>query len=147
MDKVLHSSASVEWATPPELYERLHKRYCFDYDPAATHENHLTPCYSTLEGTFWEWGLKESDEDGLDYDWDGKHIFLNPPYGRGIISWMKKAAESDCLVVALRPVRTGTKWWQDWVMPFADIEFLRGRLKFGGAETSAPFDSAIARYR
>jgi site-specific DNA-methyltransferase (adenine-specific) len=109
--------------------------------------------FSTLEGTFHCYDQNEhthhqiSDEDGLDYDWDGYSIFLNPPYGRGIASWMKKAAESDALVVALIPVRTGSKWWYEWVEPYADIEFLHGRLKFVGAKWAAPFDSAIARYR
>lgn len=152
MDDVLFSSESIEWSTPPALFQRLDRHYCFDYDPAATHENHLTRRYSTLEGTFVEREpdfepIKTSDLDGLDENWDGWHIFLNPPYGRGIGAWVQKAAESDCLVVALLPVRTGTHWWQDWVMPYADIEFLRGRLKFGGATNSAPFDSAIVRYR
>lgn len=150
MDKVLHSSESVEWGTPPDLYAKLNKRYCFDYDPASTHENHLTYRYSTLEGTFDDHNghlLKLGDEDGLEWEWDDNHIFLNPPYGRGIGAWMKKAAEADALVVALLPVRTGSGWWKEWVEPYADIEFLRGRLTFVGARWPAPFDSAIARYR
>ena len=73
MDKVLHSSESVEWGTPPDLYAKLNKRYCFDYDPASTHENHLTYRYSTLEGTFDDHNghlLKLGDEDGLEWEWD-----------------------------------------------------------------------------
>lgn len=148
MDKILFSTGNTEWGTPPALFERLHRKYCFDYDPASNHDNHLTRMYSTLDGTFYSWGRDPvSNSDGLDFNWDGRHIFLNPPYGRGIGSWMRKAVESDCLVVALVPVRTGSKWWQEWVIPYSDIEFLPGRLKFVGAKNSAPFDSAIVRYR
>lgn len=152
MDKVLWSSTSGEWGTPRDLFDRLNAVYRFDYDPAATHDNHLANRYSTLEGTFRASPLgfdvyRISDMNGLDYSWEGQHVFLNPPYGRGIESWMKKAATEPLLCVALLPVRTGSRWWQEWVMPYADIEFLPGRLKFVGAENSAPFDSAIARYR
>ena len=43
----------------------------------------------------------------------------------------------------LPPARTGTKWFHDWCLPYGKIEFLRGRLKFGGCDNSAPFPSMI----
>ena len=70
---------------------------------------------------------------------------MNPPYGRGIGLWMKKAYESSLQgvkVVCLVPARTDTAWWHDYAMK-GDIEFLRGRLKFGNAKNCAPFPSAI----
>jgi len=76
---------------------------------------------------------------------------MNPPYGREIGHWMKKAAteskKNDALIVCLVPARTDTAWWHDWVIPHAStIEFVRGRIKFGGHMNSAPFPSAVVVY-
>jgi site-specific DNA-methyltransferase (adenine-specific) len=70
---------------------------------------------------------------------------MNPPYGREIGAWMRKAwssAEAGALVVCLVPARTDTAWWHDYAVK-GDVEFLRGRLKFGGHKNSAPFPSAV----
>jgi len=75
--------------------------------------------------------------------------WMNPPYGREIGLWMKKAWESSlsgATVVCLVPARTDTKWWHDYAMK-GEIEFIRGRLKFGNATNSAPFPSAVVVYR
>lgn len=72
---------------------------------------------------------------------------MNPPYGRNIGKWVKKARESaelnGCLVVALLPARTDTAWFMD-VMKASEIRFIRGRLKFGDGKNTAPFPSLIA---
>jgi site-specific DNA-methyltransferase (adenine-specific) len=69
---------------------------------------------------------------------------MNPPYGREIGKWIKKACSaSGAKVVCLLPARTDTAWWHDYIMPHGKIEFLRGRLKFGGHRNSAPFPSVI----
>lgn len=47
----------------------------------------------------------------------------------------------------LLPARTDTKWWHEWVAPYAELRFVKGRLKFGGAKNSAPFPSVVAIYR
>lgn len=70
---------------------------------------------------------------------------MNPPYGREIGKWMKKAYESaqaGALVVCLVPSRTDTRWWHDYAMK-GEIHFIKGRLKFGNAKTNAPFPSAV----
>lgn len=72
-----------------------------------------------------------------------------PPYGRSITKWMKKAYETSqrgVKVVCLVPARTDTKWWHDYAMK-GEIQFIRGRLKFGDAKNSAPFPSAIVVFR
>jgi site-specific DNA-methyltransferase (adenine-specific) len=76
---------------------------------------------------------------------------MNPPYGRTIAQWVRKAWESvqsgDAeLVVCLVPARPGSAWFQDYAMQ-GEVEYLRGRLKFGGSENSAPFDSAVVVFR
>lgn len=74
---------------------------------------------------------------------------MNPPYGREIYFWMKKAFDASLkgeTVVCLVPSRTDTKWWHDFVMR-AEIRFLRGRVKFKGGKYNAPFASAIVIFR
>jgi len=74
---------------------------------------------------------------------------MNPPYGREIIRWMKKAHESaqdGATVVCLVPARTDTKWWHEYAAPH-EVRFIRGRLKFGDAKNSAPFPSAVVVMR
>ena len=76
---------------------------------------------------------------------------MNPPYGRAILQWIRKAYEASkagATVVCLVPSKTGPRWWQAYVLPYAaEIHPLRGRLKFGGARHNAPFDSAVVIFR
>jgi site-specific DNA-methyltransferase (adenine-specific) len=73
---------------------------------------------------------------------------MNPPYGREIGVWMKKAKNSNTTVVCLVPARTDTKWWWDNVVDGkAEVRFIKGRLKFGGQKNSAPFPSAVVIFR
>lgn len=140
MNTALHfSSATDDWATPPELFAKLDARWRFTLDPCASPENAVCRRYFTIA------------DNGLLQPWRGR-VFLNPPYGRVIGKWVAKAlAEVQLgnaeLVVALLPARTDTAWWHDWVLPCAQVEFLRGRLKFGGSKHSAPFPSCLAVYQ
>jgi len=57
---------------------------------------------------------------------------MNPPYGKVLNDWMKKAYESfinGATVVCLVPAATDTAWWHNYAMK-GDIRFLRGRLRF-----------------
>lgn len=76
---------------------------------------------------------------------------MNPPYGRQIGNWVKKAKEAarqgKATVVCLLPARTDTAWWHDYVMKANEIRLIRGRLKFGDGKGSAPFPSAIVVFR
>ena len=72
---------------------------------------------------------------------------MNPPYGQEISKWVRKAATSPAITVALLPARTDTRWYQEWVQPYAsEVRFLAGRLRFRGATSGAPFPSIIAIY-
>lgn len=51
------------------------------------------------------------------------------------------------MVVCLLPSRTDTRWWHNYVMRAAEIRFVEGRLKFGGASSGAPFPSAVVVFR
>lgn len=127
------SSATDNWATPQDFYDRLNNIFDFTLDPCASDTNHKTDRYFT-----------EAD-NGLEQSWDGERVFMNPPYGREIGKWVKKASEQvGGIAVCLLPARTDTKWWHDYVVGGgANICFLKGRLKFGGQKNSAPFPSAV----
>lgn len=133
MNPVHFSSESREWSTPQELFDEYNARFCFEIDVCAAPENAKCPRYFTKE------------DDGLAQEWRGV-CWMNPPYGRGIGAWVRKAFETadrgKGTVVCLLPARTDTSWWHDYAMK-GEIVFLRGRLKFGGAKNSAPFPSAI----
>jgi phage N-6-adenine-methyltransferase len=127
------SSATDMWATPQEVFDRYDAIYNFTTDVCAIAENAKCANYFTPE------------IDGLSQEWKGV-LWMNPPYGRGIGAWMKKAHDAarynGATVVCLVPARTDTAWWHDYAA-HGDVEFLRGRLKFGGHKNSAPFPSAI----
>lgn len=70
------------WLTPPDLYARLDREFCFDFDPCPY--------------------PKPDDFDGLDAEW-GSSNYVNPPFGSflrggrrmGVTAWARKAiAES-----------------------------------------------------
>ncbi len=131
------SSATCEWATPQWLFDQLNRDFGFTLDPCATKENAKCSKYFTVA------------EDGLKRSWDYQVVFMNPPYGRVIGDWMRKAWESSqrgATVVCLVPARTDTDWWHRYAMR-GEVRFLKGRLKFGGAKNSAPFPSAIVIFR
>ncbi|AIG28420.1 adenine methyltransferase [Brevibacillus laterosporus] len=70
---------------------------------------------------------------------------MNPPYGKEIGKWVKKAfeeASKGATVVCLLPARTDTKWWHEYCMK-GEIRLVKGRLKFGDSNNSAPFPSAV----
>lgn len=130
------SSRTDEWETPQALFDALHAEFNFTLDPCATAENAKCDKFYTRA------------EDGLSQSWGG-YVFMNPPYGRAIGNWMKKALESalaGATVVCLVPARTDTAWWHDFATQ-GEIRFLRGRLKFGGCQNSAPFPSAVVIFR
>lgn len=125
------SSNSEDWRTPTDLFNKINAIWLLDTDVCASDEN-------ALLNNHWT-----KDDDCLKQDWTGRRCWMNPPYGRKIGSFVKKAAESGTLVVALLPARTDTKWWHDYVQqPNTLIYLLKGRLKFSGAG-SAPFPSAV----
>ena len=47
------------------------------------------------------------------------------------------------VAVMLIPARTDTKRFHEYIYGNAEIRFIKGRLKFGGCENSAPFPSMI----
>ena len=119
MNRALFSNVTADWSTPAEVYRDLDAEFHFTLDPCP------------LNGTL-----------GLQRSWKGEHVFCNPPYGTGILKWLRKSREAD-VAVYLLPARTDTAWWHGWALEAEEVRFVRGRLRFGGAVHSAPFPSAI----
>jgi phage N-6-adenine-methyltransferase len=127
------SSNTDLWETPQAFFAQQSVLYGpFDIDVCANENNAKCAVYF------------DKEMDGLKQTWKGK-CWMNPPYGRGIGLWMKKAYESagnGTSVVCLVPARTDTKWWNNYAVK-GQITFIQGRLKFGDSKNTAPFPSAI----
>lgn len=135
-----NASMSLAWETPPEILAALYTVFRrFDLDPCSPRRTR-PPVKARMHYTL--------EDDGLSLPWHGV-VFVNPPYGRQLAAWIAKASGEVTsgnarTVVALIPARTDTTYWHRHIAGKADIYFLRGRLRFGGTEQSAPFPSAIA---
>jgi len=133
--ETMFSSKSVEMSTPLSFFNKLDEIFKFTLDPCATKNNNKCDIFFTI------------NDNGLKQSWEGHTVFMNPPYGRAIGEWIKKAYEEstkpNTTVVCLLPARTDTKWWHDYCMRADEVHFVKGRLKFGGCENAAPFPSAV----
>lgn len=124
-----------EWETPKKLFDSLNAEFGFDLDPCCTKETRKAICHFTKE------------DDGLAHSWQGRRVFMNPPYDRyQIKKWIQKAyceANKNTLVVGLLPASTCSSWFHEFIYGKAEIRFIKGRLHFVGAQHNAPFPSMI----
>jgi phage N-6-adenine-methyltransferase len=136
---LMFSSANSNWETPPEVFKYWDNIYHFNLDVAAVSTNSL---------------CKKFLNDGLNTDWIaiGNKCWMNPPYGREIGKWVKKAfeeAKRGATVVCLLPARTDTRWFHDYCR-YGDIYFIKGRIKFlenGILKGPAPFPSMVVVFK
>lgn len=135
----MFSSKTDLWATPQDFFNRLNDEFCFDVDVCASPENAKCDIFFTKE------------QDGLSQSWGKNICWCNPPYGREIGKWVKKAyissEDEDSTVVMLLPARTDTKWFHEYIYNKSEIRFIKGRLKFGDSKNSAPFPSMVVVFR
>lgn len=138
--EVMFSSKSDCWETPQDLFDELDAEFGFTLDVCALPENAKCERYFTPE------------DDGLSQDWTGV-CWCNPPYGRQIGRWVRKAFFSSvhgATVVMLLPARTDTSWFHDYILHRSEVRFLRGRVRFraGGADIDrAPFPSMLVIFK
>ena len=137
--EVMFSSATDNWATPQDFFDKLNAEFHFDLDVCADEINHKCDAYYTKE------------QDGLAMPWKGI-VWCNPPYGREIGSWVRRAlfaSVGGATVVMLLPARTDTKWFHDYIYKRDNVEvrFVKGRLKFGNSKNSAPFPSMVVVFK
>ncbi len=112
MNNALFTSKTGLWETPQEFFDKLNREFDFTLDACATPEN--AKCIN----------FYSPEQDGLSMPWNGR-VWCNPPYGRQVGQWVKKA----------------------YIYRRAEIRFVRGRLKFGGSRNSAPFHSMVCVFR
>ena len=128
------TSNSNEWTTKDWLFKSLDSEFHFTLDPCSTHENAKCTKHYTIE------------DDGLSKDWSGEIVFMNPPYGREIGKWIRKAyeeASNGAVICALISCRPDTAYWHDYIFPHASqIRFFRGRVGYGETDFS-PFPSCV----
>lgn len=112
---------SERWQTPPEIFDPLMAEFDFDLDAAAD-------CVTTRVHSYIGGCALSRD------DWPGDRIWLNPPYGRMLEPFVRRAAdEADKgkLIVALIPFRCRAAWWHESVIGRAsEVRCVRKRIKF-----------------
>jgi phage N-6-adenine-methyltransferase len=137
MNAVHFSSRSDEWATPNWFYDLIEAELGpIDRDVCGTAKNAKCKVFYTRE------------MDGLKQEWRGV-CWCNPPYSE-VALWLEKAYQSSlagATVVCLIPARTDTIYWHRFVTKAYEIRFFKGRLKFGDAQNSAPFPSALVVFK
>lgn len=122
----------------------------------------LDPCASTEH---WLSGGDEigevlnfhEEDDGLAIDWQAKllaeaalgetptTVYVNPPFNQNA-KWMAKCAEEAAKgleIIALLPARVDTRYWHNYCAKATAVAFWRGRIRFVGATSSAPFPCAL----
>lgn len=120
------------YETPDEIFDPLRDEFGIDLDVCAILEN------AKCERFF------SPEDDGLTQKWMGV-CWMNPPFGREMKKWVKKAFqewELGCTVIALLPARTNTAWWHDWVMK-GEVRFIRGEVTFKGQKNGLWMPMAI----
>lgn len=130
-------SATVEWPTPQDIYEPLFAEFGFTLDVAANSSN--AKCKQFFD----------KETNGLAQKWSGV-CWCNPPYGKDLKNWVKKAAIETwhgVTTVMLIPVRSNTVWWHQYCLPFGEIRFVKGRPKFGNAKEGLPWPLAVIVFR
>ena len=122
------AAGSPNWETPRDFFDKLDLLFGpFELDAAATAKNSKCPKHLSAR------------EDALSVPWTTSEyrqaIFCNPPYGRGIDKWIRKAEAEARMqrrqVFMLLPARTDAKWFHDIVWARANrLWFVRGRIRF-----------------
>ena len=145
-ETLLHTTekGTDDWRTPREFFEKLNSEFNFVIDAAASAQNAMLP-------RFW---TKEDDALSKPWHHEGGAIWCNPPYGRDVGRWVRKAweeSQNGATVVMLIFARTDTAWWHDWAVRATEIVFVRGRLRFerpdGTRGAPAPVPSVLLYFR
>jgi len=113
-------SKQIEYSTPINLFKPLAEEFNLEIDVCASPNNAKLDTYWTIE------------DDALKQNWIG-NCWMNPPFGRHIGKWVKKAWEDSKKFggtkVCLVPVRSNTVWWNE-VIHDAEIRFIIGEVNF-----------------
>jgi len=138
MNGALLSSREMGWQTPDSILSLVRAVSPIGLDPATTRENPAGAATWFYPPAF----------DGLIQAWAGHGLaYVNPPYGRALPRWIEKCKTESlspgARIIALVPSRTDTRWWHEGALSARSVCFVRGRIKFVGAPSAAPFPSAF----
>lgn len=114
---------SPEWYTPKHILELIYRIMEIDLDPASPEE----PTVNARK-------YYTKKENGLLQSWHG-NIYLNPPYGREILPWIKKTVDEYEAgniqnIILLLPAKTDTFWFNHLVSRCACFCTIQKRLHF-----------------
>ena len=133
---------SINWGTPQCILQRKEEN-------DITYGEYFDPC-----------PYPNPDWNGLDIPWPDK-VFINPPF-KALKEWVKKCAEEHVIkeqtlcdhhFVLLMPARVDTSYFHEYVAPYADVEFIKGRLKFIDLDASStspvnsPFPTILCHFK
>jgi hypothetical protein len=105
-----------EWLTPPYIIEKLGT---FELDPCSP----IKRPWDTAKTHY------TIEDNGLIRQWEGR-VWLNPPYGRIMESWLARMAEHNN-GIALTFARTETRMFHKYIWEKATaLHFFKGRLFF-----------------
>lgn len=139
MAAVQLASKTSEWYTPPWMISSvLEVMREIDLDPCAN--SHIDPTVpARLHYT--------QEDDGLTHAWAGR-VYMNPPYGDGVLAWMSKLAHEYragdvCEAVTLWKPATDTRAWRTITEVSDLLCTVSTRLHFSGCKDPAPFPSVV----
>ena len=139
MRRVMFSSKRLDHGTPDDIFNQLNSEFHFTLDVCAGPSNAMVKRFLT------------KDDDALKSSWKNETCWMNPPYGRELVKWIRKAFQesrvSGATVVCLVPARTDTNWFWDFCLDHGEIRLIKGRLRFKGETSSAPFPSMVVVFR
>lgn len=141
------------WRTPPEVFEPLHREFHFEWDMAASQEDHLT--------TRW-YGPGGEYHDAISASWPEGPKWINPPYSRAL-DFVSRASQDHIHrlgpIVLLLPARTDTRWFHNYLWDRVmhrprtrvEVRLLKGRIRFldqnNQRQNPAPFPSMVVVLR
>lgn len=130
------SSEHAEWYTPRYIWHRAYRVLGeIDLDPASD-PGHQIPAKKHYT----------VDDDGLAQVWIGR-VWLNPPYGDGVVEWFKKLKSEKGVTeaIVLWKSATETEGWRVLTSiasmvcyPHTRVSFIKHGAKVGNSPTFSP---------
>jgi hypothetical protein len=123
------STGKTDWETPEYILDWCKSFWRikeFDLDPASDG-------YNNRSKYFWMGPhVPESCLCGLCNPWQG-HVWLNPPYGKGLQLWTRKLVlelPNVQTITTILPANTGSRWFGELIHHSPHVVFLTGRVAF-----------------
>lgn len=141
----LSTGGRDDWQTPEEVLERVRRVGTICLDPCTSLDNPVE-----AENWFTPAALNPECNDGLALPWIVPGlVYVNFPYSQAA-RWVRKLlaeverSQAEIEIVSLIAARPDARWFASMVWDSAQaVCFWKGRLRFVGAPSSAPFPSAL----